>query len=273
MRWRRRRSRLRGGCSGLRRSLLNPHPDAWPRSPSSIRTCRNATNSSGWICDEAKIVLDRPRVQLDLLREAEGKYTESTGEKLAHWQRRMIARYTRNLAHISGDLVASVYDLAVAARSVVDDNYGWEVWQMANRYLAQQEVSRSRNRAAERQRDLAQHQAAAHPPPASPPQAAPEAGGLEAAQERKGSRRMGAADHRRGDLLLSAGRSGDRRIRPVSQEKGQGDAFRRARARGAVHHFDSGRHRHSRDHPQLASAQDFCAQSAIGWRAKSARWW
>src|SRR5258708_33899079 len=85
--------------------------------------------------------LDRPRVQLGVMREAEAKYTESTGEKVAHWQRRMIARFTRNLAHVTGDLVASVYDLAVAARSVIDDNYGWEVWQMANRYLAQQEVS------------------------------------------------------------------------------------------------------------------------------------
>src|SRR5262249_10627272 len=74
-------------------------------------------------------------------REAEKKYTESTGEKLVYWQRRLIARYTRNLAHITGDLVANVYDLAVAARSIVDDNYGWEVWQMANRYLAQQETS------------------------------------------------------------------------------------------------------------------------------------
>jgi hypothetical protein len=37
--------------------------------------------------------------------------------------------------------MAGVYDLAVAARSIVDDNYGWDVWQMANRYLAQQEVS------------------------------------------------------------------------------------------------------------------------------------
>jgi hypothetical protein len=86
-------------------------------------------------------MLDRPRVQFELLREAEGKYTGSTGEKLAHWQRRMIARYTRNLAQISGDLIAGVYDLAVAARSIVDDNYGWEVWQMANRYLAQHEAS------------------------------------------------------------------------------------------------------------------------------------
>src|SRR5262249_36260741 len=85
--------------------------------------------------------LDRPKVQIDLLREAEAKYTESTGEKIAHWQRRLMARYTRNLAQMSGDLTANVYDLAVAARSVVDDNYGWEVWQMANRYLAQQESS------------------------------------------------------------------------------------------------------------------------------------
>jgi hypothetical protein len=85
--------------------------------------------------------IDKQKIQLDLLREAEGKYVNSTGEKLAHWQRRMIARYTRNLAQVSGDLLANVYDLAVAARSVVDDNYGWEVWAMANRYLAQQEVS------------------------------------------------------------------------------------------------------------------------------------
>ena len=112
------------------------------------------------------------------MREAEGKYTESTGEKLAHWQRRMIARYTRNLAHITGDLVARRYDLAVAARSVVDDNYGWEVWQMANRYLAQHEVSRSGYRPPDRERDLDQHQAAAHPAAASASQAAPEAGGV-----------------------------------------------------------------------------------------------
>ena len=83
--------------------------------------------------------LDRPRVQFDLLREAEAKYKEATGEVLAHWHRRAVARYTRNLAYLSGDLVAGAYDLAVAARSIVDDNYGWEVWQMANRYLAQTE--------------------------------------------------------------------------------------------------------------------------------------
>lgn len=85
-------------------------------------------------------LIDRPYVQFQLLREAEKKYEQSTGESVQHWQRRMIARFTRNLANISGELVAGVFDLAVAARSVVDDNYGWEVWQMANRYPAQQPV-------------------------------------------------------------------------------------------------------------------------------------
>jgi hypothetical protein len=124
--------------------LLNPHPDClaeitieFPYLLERYEFFRLGMGSEP--CDEKP--LDRPRVQMDLLAEAAEKYTLSTGEKLAHWHRRMIARYTRNLAHISGELTANVYDLAVAARSVVDDNYGWEVWQMANRYLAQHEVS------------------------------------------------------------------------------------------------------------------------------------
>jgi hypothetical protein len=128
--------------------LLNPHPDCLAEITIEFpylqeryeffRLGMRPLPEAGAYDDQ---VLDRPRVQLDLLREAEGKYSSSTGERLAHWQRRMVARFTRNLAHISGDLMASVYDLAVAARSVVDDNYGWEVWQMANRYLAQHETS------------------------------------------------------------------------------------------------------------------------------------
>ena len=52
-----------------------------------------------------------------------------------------MARYTRNLASISGDLTSGVFDITVAARAVVDDNYAWEVWQMANRYPAQKAAS------------------------------------------------------------------------------------------------------------------------------------
>ncbi len=83
-------------------------------------------------------LIERPAAQFDLLREAEAEYATSTGEKMKHWHRRLLARYTRNLALISGQLTAHAFDLAVAARSIVDDNYGWEVWRMANRYPSQQ---------------------------------------------------------------------------------------------------------------------------------------
>jgi hypothetical protein len=125
--------------------LLNPHPEClaeitveMPYLQERYEFLRLGIGDGGSRNQER---ISKPFVQFDLLREAEAKYTESTGDKLAHWHRRLIARYTRNLAHISGELVANVYDLAVAARSIVDDNFGWEVWQMANRYLAQHESS------------------------------------------------------------------------------------------------------------------------------------
>ncbi|MBZ5605107.1 MAG: hypothetical protein LAO79_22650 [Acidobacteriia bacterium] len=120
--------------------VLNPHPDCLAEITVEFPYLQERYEFFR-LDLRGEELLDRPKVQVDLLREAEAKYKESTGEKMVHWQRRMIARFTRNLAQMSGDLVANVYDLAVAARSVVDDNYGWEVWQMANRYLAQQEHS------------------------------------------------------------------------------------------------------------------------------------
>jgi hypothetical protein len=120
--------------------LLNPHPDCLAEITIEFPYMQERYEFFRLDMKEPEN-LDRPRVQMELLREAETKYTQSTGDKLAHWQRRMIARYTRNLAHTSNDLTANVYDLTVAARSIVDDNFGWEVWQMANRYLAQGEAS------------------------------------------------------------------------------------------------------------------------------------
>jgi hypothetical protein len=120
--------------------LLNPHPDCLAEITVEYPYLQERYEFFRLDLRHEE-TLDRPKVQFDLLREAEGKYTQSTGDQLVHWQRRMIARYTRNLANTGGDLLANVYDLAVAARSVVDDNYGWEVWQMANRYLAQHETS------------------------------------------------------------------------------------------------------------------------------------
>lgn len=84
------------------------------------------------------ILIDRQRANFDLLREAEAQYNKNTGEVMNHWQRRLMAKFTRNLARIQGELVAGLFDLTVAARGIVDDNFGWEVWELANRYPHQQ---------------------------------------------------------------------------------------------------------------------------------------
>ena len=38
-----------------------------------------------------------------MFREAEKDYEANTGERIAHWQRRLLARYTRNLALAGSD--------------------------------------------------------------------------------------------------------------------------------------------------------------------------
>jgi len=86
-------------------------------------------------------LIDRSRAQLALLREAEQAYEKSAGERIEHWQRRLMARYTRNLALVNGSLAADLFDITVAARSIVDDNYAWEVWELGGAYPPQKEQS------------------------------------------------------------------------------------------------------------------------------------
>ncbi len=120
--------------------LINPHPDCLAEITIEYpylqeRFERNRLDLS------ALADLDRRRVQYSLFKDAEAGYEKNTGETLTHWQRRMLARYTRNLALLSRDLVAGLFDLTVAARGIVDDNYAWEVWNAANQYFAQSETS------------------------------------------------------------------------------------------------------------------------------------
>ena len=46
-----------------------------------------------------------------MFREAEKEYEANTGERMAHWQRRLLARYTRNLALAGNELAAGIFDL------------------------------------------------------------------------------------------------------------------------------------------------------------------
>ena len=117
--------------------LVNPHPDCLGEILMEYPFLQHCYEQYRMLLDDPDSI-DRPRVQLDVLKYAEQTYERNTGEKLAHWQRMMIARYTRNLALTTHHLTAGLFDLCIAARSVVDDNYGWEVWDSACRYPAQQ---------------------------------------------------------------------------------------------------------------------------------------
>ncbi len=121
----------------LEADLINAHPDC-------LNEITSETPYLQWRYEQFRRLgetPDRVRSQYSLLRDAETEYETSTGQKIEHWQRRMIARYTRNLAQLEGALVANLFDLTVAARSVVDDNYGWEVWATAQRYPPQRAES------------------------------------------------------------------------------------------------------------------------------------
>ena len=120
--------------------LINPHPDCLTEITAEYPFLQERYERFR-VDMEPEVLIDRPQAQFDLYREAEKEYAANTGDRIEHWQRRMLARFTRNLAQIGNDLTASIFDLTVAARSVVDDNYAWEVWQMANRYPAQKDTS------------------------------------------------------------------------------------------------------------------------------------
>ena len=120
--------------------LINPHPDCLGEITVEYPALEwRYENFRGDPSDLNRI--DRRHAQLALFRDAEKEYEIHTGERIAHWQRRLLARYTRNLALGENNLSAGIFDLTVAARALADDNYAWDVWEVASRYPPQKTAS------------------------------------------------------------------------------------------------------------------------------------
>jgi hypothetical protein len=120
--------------------LLNPHPECLGEILSEYPALQWRYEDYRRLMTDADQI-DRRHAQLAVVREAEKEYEANTGESVVHWQRRLLARFARNLALVQNDLAAGIYDLTVAARGVGDDNFAWEVWEAAGRYPAQREES------------------------------------------------------------------------------------------------------------------------------------
>jgi len=78
--------------------------------------------------------VDRLDIQMKLIEAAKERYWNNTKETLSYSQVRVMNRFARNYALMTGNLVPSFYQLIVAARGAVDDNFAYEVWDKGSDY-------------------------------------------------------------------------------------------------------------------------------------------
>ena len=83
--------------------------------------------------------LDRLGINRQLIATAQDHYRKNDKEELSPSQIRILYKFARNYALITGALVPSFYQLVVAARGVADDNFAYEVWDKGSEYPWQRE--------------------------------------------------------------------------------------------------------------------------------------
>ena len=165
----------------------------------------------GWaaIARAAQEPIDRRKLHFRLFAASERQYAKNTGEEISPWQRRLWARYSRNLALVSNQLLGGLFELSVAARSVVDDNFAWEMWEMAGAYPAQKVDSDLTTANVSGEQMWLNTRLIRLPAAPSRQEGPPPSAGTQGPQERALPRRMAAAMAGTRRLLLSARRPGD----------------------------------------------------------------
>ncbi|RLB09155.1 MAG: hypothetical protein DRG59_03170 [Deltaproteobacteria bacterium] len=77
-----------------------------------------------------------------LLKEAAEKYKKGYQEEIRPYQFRIIHKFARNYALVQGYLTPDFYQLLIAAKGGVDDNYAYEVWELGSTYPWQDHESK-----------------------------------------------------------------------------------------------------------------------------------
>ncbi|MFP3869724.1 MAG: hypothetical protein ACLFVT_02430 [Syntrophobacteria bacterium] len=88
---------------------------------------------------DAPAPLDRLHVHERLLHEARQQHLRNSQEEISAQQLGVLRRFARNYALVQGYLAPDFYQLVVAARGAVDDNYAYEVWDLGSRYPWQED--------------------------------------------------------------------------------------------------------------------------------------
>lgn len=69
-----------------------------------------------------------------LFRNAEKFYSDNTGESVKPWQKRMLARFLQRYCRIMLLACPDLYRAVAGAKACVDDNFAYEVWDLATFY-------------------------------------------------------------------------------------------------------------------------------------------
>lgn len=78
--------------------------------------------------------IDRARLNLKLLKLAAADYHKNTGSEIGRNYFEVMMKFLSNYTRIKGMLAPGLYDLIMAARASVDDNYAYEVFRRAVEY-------------------------------------------------------------------------------------------------------------------------------------------
>lgn len=85
--------------------------------------------------------LDRLELHQELISQAQKRYAKNFKEEVTRSQLSVLNRFGRNYALLQGGLVPDLYQLLIAARGAVDDNFAYELWDEATTYPFQDENS------------------------------------------------------------------------------------------------------------------------------------
>ena len=83
--------------------------------------------------------MDRLKVISQLINIAVKNHWKKNKEELSRTQIRILHKFARNYALLTGYLVPNFYQLIVAARGAADDNFAYEVWEKGSEYPWQTE--------------------------------------------------------------------------------------------------------------------------------------
>ena len=78
--------------------------------------------------------LDRCLLNIKLLKIASVNYEKNTGSEIGHNYFNIMFKFLSNYVRLKGSMAAGIYDLLMAARASVDDNYAYEVFEAAVQY-------------------------------------------------------------------------------------------------------------------------------------------